>query len=183
MRDAKRVEICRATAEAEDSKWLWANFTDKAAANPKLFCWTLFSSKGVNQVFLSWSIDQYSLWEAIWIVICHIWIFLSLLSTMSVWTSVNWCELIAISMNDLCRLRKGPKKTFFFGKVFPNVWTHPRAFLSIVNTKGEIRVKKGDFQGDFFLGGGWPGLAISHPTDPYLGKHSQKKRFFFGTFP
>ena len=47
--------------------------------------------------------------------------------------------------------------------------------------KGEIRVEKGDFQGD--LGGGFEGigpcLEISHPTHPHLGKISQKKNAFF----
>ena len=28
-----------------------------------------------------------------------------------------------------------------------------------------------------------PCLGISHPTHPHLGKISQKKRFFFGSFP
>ena len=44
----------------------------------------------------------------------------------------------------------------------------PGVFVRFGRTKGEIRVEKGDFRGD--LGGFGPGLGISHPTQPYLGK-------------
>ena len=46
-------------------------------------------------------------------------------------------------------------------------------------TKGEIWVEKGDFRGNlvFFEGFG-PCLGISHPTHPYWGKLSQKKKTF-----
>ena len=46
------------------------------------------------------------------------------------------------------------KKTFFFWEISPkSVYppTHPRVFVRFGSTKGEIRVKKGDFRGD--LGG------------------------------
>ena len=42
-------------------------------------------------------------------------------------------------------------------------------------TTGEIQVKKGDFQGDFFYGFG-PCLGIRHT---HLGEISKKKRFFW----
>ena len=35
-------------------------------------------------------------------------------------------------------------------------------------TKGEIRAKNGDFQGDFFLRGWTFFLGMSHPTHPHL---------------
>ena len=56
-------------------------------------------------------------------------------------------------------------KPFFLGKFFQ------------ICEPTEIRVKKGDFRGD--LGGFGPGLGISHPTHPYLGKISKKNRFYF----
>ena len=46
------------------------------------------------------------------------------------------------------------KKTVFFWEISPkSVYppTHPRVFVRFGSTKGEIRVKKGDFRGD--LGG------------------------------
>ena len=48
-------------------------------------------------------------------------------------------------------------------------------------TKGEIRVEKGDFRGDFFVVEGFgPCLGISQP---HLGENSQKNVFFLDTFP
>ena len=50
-------------------------------------------------------------------------------------------------------VREGVKKQRFFGRSLPNLFTHPTApcvFLRFGRTIGEIRVKKGDFQGDFF---------------------------------
>ena len=35
-------------------------------------------------------------------------------------------------------LRKGVKKDPFFGRSFPNVFTHPRVFVRFGNTKGEF---------------------------------------------
>ena len=51
-----------------------------------------------------------------------------------------------------------------------------RVFVSFGTTKGEIRVKKGDFRGD--LEGEWGDLGLSHPTQPHLGPMSQIKPFF-----
>ena len=68
------------------------------------------------------------------------------------------------------------QKTPFLGESFPNCvnpHTQPRVFVRCGNTKGEIRVKEGDFRGG--LGGG---LGIGHPIHPYLGQLS-KKRFFW----
>ena len=47
--------------------------------------------------------------------------------------------------------REAAKKiTVFFGKPFPNLFTHPptqRVFVRFGKTKGEIWVKKGNFRG------------------------------------
>ena len=63
-------------------------------------------------------------------------------------------------------VREGVKKQRFFGRSLPNLFTHPTApcvFLRFGRTIGEIRVEKGDFQGDlvFFERFG-PCLGISH---------------------
>ena len=57
----------------------------------------------------------------------------------------------------------------------------PRVFVRFGKTKGEIRVEKGNFRGDFE--GVGPCLGISHPTHPHLGKISQKKRSFLDASP
>ena len=57
--------------------------------------------------------------------------------------------------------------------------THPRVFVRFGNTKSEIWVKNGDFQGDLFF---FAGLGISHPTHPYFGKFF-KKNFFLNDSP
>ena len=62
---------------------------------------------------------------------------------------------------------RGAVKKCFFGESFPkcvNPPTLPRILWDSAN-KGKIRVKKGDFRGDF-----GPGVRVCHPTHPYLGK-------------
>ena len=56
------------------------------------------------------------------------------------------------------------KTTFFFGKSFPNLFTHPK--------KAIFGAIWGGFEG---FG---PCLGISHPTHPHLGKISKKKNVF-----
>ena len=72
------------------------------------------------------------------------------------------------------------EKSFTLGEppLVPNVGTHS-PFVSFETTKGEIRVKKGDFWGDLegFLGD----LGLSHPTHLYLGPMSQKNVSFLGS--
>ena len=72
------------------------------------------------------------------------------------------------------------EKSFTLGEppLVPNVWTHS-PFVSFETTKGEIRVKKGDFWGD--LEGFWGDLGLSHPTHLYLGPMSQKNVSFLGS--
>ena len=62
-------------------------------------------------------------------------------------------------------IREGPPKKWF------NFF-----FVRFGNTKAEIQI----FGVICFF---WVGLGISHPTHPYLGKFSQIKPGFFGTFP
>ena len=84
-------------------------------------------------------------------------------------------------------LGKLPKKTFFFGISFPNVFTHPPTpgfFVRFGKTKGEIWVEKGDFRGN--LGGFWGVWTLfgnQPPHPPTFGKEIPKKSFFFGSFP
>ena len=53
-------------------------------------------------------------------------------------------------------------------------------FVRFGSTKGEIRVKKGDFRGDlvFFLKV-WTLFGKQPPHPPTFGKDIKKKRFFF----
>ena len=54
--------------------------------------------------------------------------------------------------NELILFREAAKKKpVFFGKPFPNPFTHPSVFVRFGKAKGEIWVKKGDVRGD--LGG------------------------------
>ena len=67
------------------------------------------------------------------------------------------------------------KQTVFFGRSLPNLFTHPRVFVRFGRTTGEIQVKKGDFQGDFFL---WVWTLFGNQTHTF-GRNLQKKRFFW----
>ena len=81
-------------------------------------------------------------------------------------------------INNIC-FREGVKKTFFFWEISPkSVYppTHPRVFVRFGSTKGEIRVKKGDFRGD--LGG--LDLVWESATPPtHIWEKSTKKKLFF----
>ena len=72
---------------------------------------------------------------------------------------------------------KKNKTTVFLGKFPKSVYppTHHMVFVRFGKTKGDLRVKKGDFRGDF--GGFWAGLGISHP--PIFGRVFPKIAFFF----
>ena len=73
--------------------------------------------------------------------------------------------------------RPPQKKTFFFGRSLPNLFTHPR-ILRFERTKGEIRVEKGDFR---VIWGVLRGLDLvwESATPPtHIWERSPKKRFF-----
>ena len=80
------------------------------------------------------------------------------------------------------------KKTFFFGRSLPNLFTHPPT-PGFLWDLGERKVKFGSKKAIFgAIWGGFEGfgpcLGVSHPTHPYLGEISQKKTvFFFGSSP
>ena len=96
----------------------------------------------------------------------------------------SWDLTVSTLVLDRCNIRwcKGScqKKTFFFGRSLPNLFTHPRVFVRFGRTKGEIRVEKGDFRGD--LGGFWGVWTLfgnQPPHPPTFGRDLPKKRFFF----
>ena len=79
------------------------------------------------------------------------------------------------------------KKIRFFWDILPKCVyppTHPRVFVRFGKRKVKFGSKKAIFG---VIWGGFEGfgpcLGISHPTHPHLGKISQKKTFFFGSFP
>ena len=65
--------------------------------------------------------------------------------------------------------------------------SHPRVFVRYGKTKGEIWIKKGDFRGDFFLGGGvFEGFGVwelATPPTHIWENFPPRKRFFGGAFP
>ena len=76
------------------------------------------------------------------------------------------------------------KKTVFFGKPVPNLFTHPRVFVRFGKTKGEIWVEKGDFRGDLGgFGGVWTLFGNKPPHPPTFGRDLPKKTFFFLAAP
>ena len=78
-----------------------------------------------------------------------------------------------------------PKEKRFFGRPFPNQFTHPRVFVRFGKTKGEICVEKGDFRGD--LGGVLRGLDLvwesATPPTHIWERYPKKTEFFLDTFP
>ena len=79
-------------------------------------------------------------------------------------------------------IRGSHKRKRFFGKVLPILWTHPRVFVRFGNTKGEIRVKKGDFPVIWIFLGVWTLSLLENHIWITFGKTLPKKAFF-GTFP
>ena len=77
---------------------------------------------------------------------------------------------------------KSSKMSGFIWESFPkcvNPPTHPRVFVRFGKTKGELRVKKGVFRGDFEeLLGVWTLFGNQLPHPPTFGKTFKKKRFF-----
>ena len=111
------------------------------------------------------------------------------LSNISKWNFYIWiCQILFLGLLiKLFSIRGAPQnKSHFFGKVFPNLFTHPpQGFCEIWENERWNLGRKGNFRGD--LGGFWGVWTLfgsQPPHPPTFGRDLPKKNgFFFGSFP